>query len=39
MNGIPIAIGQDDIKVPFIDSPTVLAKAAIRKAGLAPKPI
>ena len=36
---IPIVIAQDDIKVPFIDSLTVLAKAAIRKAGLVPKPI
>jgi len=36
---IPIVIAQDDIKVPFIDSLTVLAKAAIRKAGLAPEPI
>lgn len=34
---IPIAIGQDDIRVPFIDSLTVLAKAAIKEAGLIPK--
>lgn len=33
---IPLAIGQDDMKVPFIDSLSVLAIAAIRKAGLKP---
>lgn len=36
---IPIAIKKDDLKVPFIDSLSVLAVAAIRKAGMIPKSI
>lgn len=35
---IPLALKQEDIKVPFIDSLAVLAEAAVVKAGLTPKP-
>ena len=34
---IPLALKQEDIKVPFIDSLAVLAEAAVVKAGLTPK--
>ena len=34
---IPLALKQEDIKVPFIDSLAVLAEAAVVKAGLMPK--
>lgn len=34
---IPIAVGQEDFKVPFVDSLSVLAMASIKKAGAKPR--
>ncbi len=34
---IPIAVGKDDLAVPFIDSLSVLARATVDKAGMTPK--
>ena len=33
---IPLALGQQDLSLPYFDSLTILARAAIRRAGVTP---